>query len=262
MKKSPIIITIWLALITLSTLSFAQEVITIPTAIQENCILTESGTIDFCPEYRSQVRDLNLKLASQRERAEWSGVVSLLEKTNKSLEKFRINQLLLIKDTLKGYPLFIHEYELYLTTLFTQYIKLHSDENKKIVSSFFKTSYFDEDQSWLGISTVKLYKSLPGRYDDELILQIGIRNYTNNPISNIEDLYCFTTINNQDYIYPLSVSTSFKENTITNLIVGLKPTTSPLLENIGEKRIFCMLVYSQYWRTRYTGRGNLSFTLK
>jgi hypothetical protein len=61
---------------------------------------------------------------------------------------------------------------------------------------------------------------------------VSVRNYTPNPLANIEDLYCFTTINDQDYIYPMGITTSFKENTITNLIVELKPTVSPLLEQI------------------------------
>ncbi len=87
---------------------------------------------------------------------------------------------------------------------------------------------------------------MPQQYDKSAILQVSIRNYTNNPISNIEDLYCFSTINDQDYIYPMKIKTSFKENSITNLIVELQPEISPLLENSGEKKIACTLVYSQF----------------
>ena len=61
---------------------------------------------------------------------------------------------------------------------------------------------------------------------------MSIRNYTTNPIGNIEDLYCFSTINDQDYIYPMGIKTSFKENTITNLIVELTTGMSPLLDQL------------------------------
>lgn len=60
----------------------------------------------------------------------------------------------------------------------------------------------------------------------------------------------------------MGIKTSFKENTITNLIVELKPGISPLLEQIGEKNIACTLVYSQIGQTKYTNRGKLSFLMK
>jgi hypothetical protein len=262
MKKSTLFITIWSLLIALSTLSFAEETtMTVPESVWKSCILTESGMIDFCPTYRSQIRDLNIKLSQKWTQIEWSGSSSLLTEINKSFVNFRLDQILHKKNALQWYPLFIYEYESYLTQLFAKYITQHFNESQ-IVSSFFKESYFDADQSGLGISNIRLYDAIPKRYDDEIILQVGIRNYTRNPISNIEDLYCFTTIGNEDYIYPLQVQTSFKESTITNLIVWLKPATSPLVENIGEKKIFCMLVYSQYWKMRYTNRWSLSFIMK
>lgn len=52
---------------------------------------------------------------------------------------------MLLTNTLSGYPLFISEYEKYLTTLFSVYIKKNSD-TKDIVESFFQTTYFDQDQ--------------------------------------------------------------------------------------------------------------------
>jgi hypothetical protein len=244
---------------------FAQEnkqiAIAIPQSVAQNCLLNQSWGIDFCPTYRNQIAALNLKLSQQRQKAEESWVITLLDTINNSIHKFSSQSNTLIKNTLTWYPLFISEYEYYITTLFQNYLKKHSDESH-IVSNFFETTYFDYDQSWLGISEVKIYNGIPHQYDNSILLQVSVRNYTPNQLSNIEDLYCFSTINNQDYIYPIGIKTPFKENTITNLIIELKPGISPLLEQIWDKKIACTLVYSQLWQTKYTNRWKLSFTLK
>jgi hypothetical protein len=93
-------------------------------------------------------------------------------------------------------------------------------------------------------------------------LQVSIRNYTPNPISNVEDLYCFTTIDKTDYIYPIGIQPSFKENTVTNLIVELKPDTSGLLDSFWDKKIACTLVYSQNGQMKYSNRWTTSFIVK
>ncbi len=249
----------------MSWIVFAQKdqptTISIPPAVSQNCLLTQSGTIDFCPPYRNQIRDLNLKLSQQRKKNESEWVITLLDTINSKLKNLNSQSNILLTNTLNGYPLFISEYEKYLTTLFSMYIKENSD-SRDVVGWFFKTTYFDQDQWGLWISEIKVYKWLPQQYDDSLLLQVSVRNYTPNPLANIEDLYCFTTINDQDYIYPMGISTSFKENTITNLIVELKTNITPLLEQLWEKNIACTLVYSQVGQTKYTNRGKLSFLMK
>lgn len=249
----------------MSWIVFAQEnkqtTIPVPSSISQNCLLTQSGTIDFCPAYRDQIRDMNLKLSQQRSKSESEWIITLLDIISAKLKKFNSQSTTLLTATLSWYPLFSAEYEKYITSLFYDYIKQNSD-NKNLVSSFFETTYFDQDQSGLWISDIKIYKWSPKQYDKSILLQISIRNYTPNPLANIEDLYCFTTINDQDYIYPMGIKTSFKENTITNLIVELKTGISPLLEQIWEKNIACTLVYSQVWQVRYTNRGKLSFTMR
>ena len=256
-------ITILLWIILISGGIFAQKIpqSPIPTSVSQNCLITQSGTIDFCPTYRNQIRDLNLKLSQQWTTIQSGWVISLLDNITNKLKALNSQSKKLTTNTLSGYSLFISEYEKYLTTLFASFIKKNLD-NKYMVQSFFETTYFDQDQWGLWISEVKIYKWIPQQYDDSLLLQVSVRNYTNNPLANIEDLYCFSTINNQDYIYPMGIKTSFKENTITNLIVELKPGISPLLEQIWEKRIACTLVYSQVGQTKYTNRGKLSFLMK
>lgn len=248
-----------------SGIAFAQQTtaatIQIPPSLSQNCLLTQSGTIDFCPNYWSQISTLNTKLAQERSTLESEGVITLLDTINTKLKKMNSQNNVLLLNTLSGYPLFVAEYEQYITTLFHKYIKDHS-EKIDIVWSFFETTYFDQDQSGLWISEVKVYNGIPKQYDKSLLLQVSIRNYTTNSIGNIEDLYCFSTINDQDYIYPMGIKTSFKENTITNLIVELTTGMSPLLDQLWNKDIACTLVYSQFGQTKYTNRGKLSFMMK
>ena len=59
-------------LLSFSAISFAQQTPknTVPLSVSQNCLLTQSGTIDFCPTYRPQVRDLNIKLSEERKKTE------------------------------------------------------------------------------------------------------------------------------------------------------------------------------------------------
>lgn len=157
--------------------------------------------------------------------------------------------------------MFLRDYKHYLTKLFLQFFNNHTNEGN-LVTQFFKTTYFQEDQSGLGISELNLYTKKPERYDKNIILQLAVRNFSANQMSNIEDVYCFTTLNDQDYIYPINIRPSFKENSITNLIIELKTGISPLLENIGQKKIACTLVYTQFGEKKYTNRGTLMFDIK
>lgn len=263
--KKIIILTVFSSFIFGWNIIFAQDkktdTLPVPASVQTHCLLTQSWGIEFCPKYRSQIRELNTKLYQERSNLEAQGTIKLVEAIKNKLTNYKSPTALQQQSILEWYPLFIYEYEFYLTALL-HHIITSDMPIQKMVAWLFSMTYFDQDQSWLGIKEVKIYKWLPQQYDKSAILQVSIRNYTNNPISNIEDLYCFSTINDQDYIYPMKIKTSFKENSITNLIVELQPEISPLLENSGEKKIACTLVYSQFWQTKYTNRGKLSFIIK
>ena len=129
--------------------------------------------------------------------------------------------------------------------MFVKFFDNHTNEGN-LVPQFFKTTYFNNDQSGLEISKLSLYTKKPERYNQNIVLQLSIRNFSPNQISNIEDIYCFSTLNNQDYIYPMNIKPSFTENSITNLIIELKAGISPLFEAIGKKKIACTLVYTQF----------------
>lgn len=246
----------------LSPTLFAQSetTVAVPETIGKNCFLTQSGAIEYCPEYRTQVRDTNTKLFQQRSDAETKGQISLYDYLNNAIASLRSEQSLIQKQSLSGTPLFLREYEEYLTNLFTQFFN-NNTNTPNIVKKFFKTTYFNADQSGLGISNLSLYTKTPQRYDQSVILQLSVRNYSPNQMSNIEDVYCFTTLNNQDYIYPMNIKPVFKENSITNLIIELKAGISPLLEKIDTKNIACIVAYTQFNEKKYTNRWTVSFAL-
>ena len=115
-----------------SGIAFAQQTtaatIQIPPSISQNCLLTQSGMIDFCPNYWSQISTLNTKLAQERSTLESEGVITLLDTINTKLKKMNSQSNVLLLNTLSGYPLFVAEYEQYITTLFHKYIKDHSEK--------------------------------------------------------------------------------------------------------------------------------------
>lgn len=249
-------------LVSISPILFAQNTnTTVPTTVQNNCLLTQSGTIDFCPEYRAEIRDINIKLFQKRTDAEIKWAINLYDTLNKDSASFQSEQYNNQKESLTGSVLLFLEYEKYLTTLFTQFFNTYTNE-ANLVERFFKTTYFKDDQSGLGITNLSLYTQNPQQYDQSIVLQLGVRNFSPNQISNIEDIYCFSTINNQDYIYPLNLKPTFQSNTITNLIIELNAGTSPLFEKIGQKNIACTLVYTQFNETKYTNRGKVIFDIK
>lgn len=130
----------------ITTVAQTQTDIPVPTSVQKNCLLTQSGTIDFCPEYRGQVRDLNTKLFQQRTDAEIKGQITLYDFINNAIAGFRSESGLQKKASLAGAELFLWEYEEYLTNLFTQYF--NNNTNKpNLVKNFFTTTYFNQDQS-------------------------------------------------------------------------------------------------------------------
>jgi hypothetical protein len=63
----------------------------------------------------------------------------------KSILDINTKKKQLLQTTPNDYNIFITEYELYLSAQLYQYAKQHAIESN-IVESFFKTTYFDQDQ--------------------------------------------------------------------------------------------------------------------
>lgn len=40
----------------------SDQSLPVPESVQKNCLLTSSGGIDSCPEYRAQIGEMNRKL--------------------------------------------------------------------------------------------------------------------------------------------------------------------------------------------------------
>jgi hypothetical protein len=177
----------------------------------------------------------------------------LRTKLDKEISNQVKSKLALIRTTPSTSELFIAEYGMYINKLLRIYID-QSDDPSQIVSSFFNNTYFDADQSGLGISKIKLYKNIPAQYDNELTISVDIRNYSLSTIDTIESLYCFSTTNGQDYIYPIPITNAFNKNSITTIVTPVSVKNSPLLDQYGTKRIYCTLVYTIGEQEYYTNR--------
>ena len=213
-------------------------------------------------QYKKTVSSLSQELSISVQSIEHKFVILIPNCfNNTSIAWLRSESALQKKAELSWPSLFLREYEEYLTNLFTQYFNTNTNK-PNLVKNFFTTTYFNQDQSWLWITSLHLFNNIiPLRYDTKAILQLSVRNFSPNQISNIEDIYCFSTINDQDYMYPMKIQQTFKENSITNLVLELKVWISPLFEKIGQKDIACTLVYTQFNETKYTNRGKISFVM-
>jgi hypothetical protein len=73
------------------------------------------------------------------------GTSAFSDALTKSILEINETKKQLLKDKGNDYDLFTTEYKLYLSAQLYQYAKQHAIESN-IVESFFKTTYFDQDQ--------------------------------------------------------------------------------------------------------------------
>ena len=239
----------------------AEDTTPVPETITANCLLQDNWWIDYCPLYRQVISQKNKKLAQQRNQyyATW-WLSYLRENLDKKIEWFTKQKITLGKSKPWIAELFLFDYETYITQLFRNYINWSSDETQ-LVSSFFRKTYFTSDQSGLSITNIKLYKGV-SQYDAQVKVQISIRNFAKYTIDSIEDIYCFSTIGNQDLIFPLQVSNIFPKNSITNLVVDIPTKYSQFLDNYGKKKIACTIVYWEKDKEKYSNWWLLEFDLR
>ncbi len=259
MRYILVILAIMISWISLWSHQHTVQAQGVPTSISQHCLITQSGTIDFCPQYWTQVRELNITLHQARwhHNAQWSSV--LLNYLISQIAQFNSEAYVTKISDSDGYQRFILEYERYITQMVYDFLSTNPEAT---LQDFWKTTYFDAYQWGLAIQEVKLYAQQSERYDKTINLQISVRNFTPNQISQIEDIYCFATVNGQDYIYPLNTRTILKANTITNMIIPLKVWTTPLTEQIGTKNVACVIVYAQFNVLQYSNRSTLSFDVQ
>ena len=238
----------------LATVSSSEDkTVEIPPALKQNCILRPDGLIDTCPVYRQVMRTRNRSLAQQRQQALDISPETLSTLLQQQIANQKKDKLNLLKNTPTTDTAVMIDYEQYIVRRFRDYLAVTSSPSQAI-RSFFSTTYFDEDQSGLGISKISLFRTIPNQYDDNIIAQISIRNYTTSSMDQIEDIYCFATIDGEDYIFPLGVQSILPKNSITNIVTSIPTKSSPFLDNYGEKSLYCMLVYTQDNIEKYTNR--------
>jgi len=236
----------------------------IPDSITKNCLLTPHKTIEHCPSYRQALRAYNRQIAAERmntlEGSGWLVVLqSSLQKTISAMDKAKLD---LIRATPNTAEIFMSDYKLYLHQLFLTYSKYYQNNLQRLVPSFFEITYYDDDHAGLGISQSKLYNTIPAQYDDEIVAQFDIRNYSTETIDTIENLYCFTTMWSIDYIFPIAVTSAFNKNSLTSVIASIDVHNSPLLDTTGVKKLYCTLVYQFEGSDRYTNRSILEFIMR
>ena len=145
------IILLCLSLYSFSPPIFAEKKdikIPVPETVSRHCLMNTSGSIDYCPEYRSQIRDINTALSQKRTDAEIKGQITLYDVLNADVTSFASEQAQQERNSLDETTLFLRDYKQYLTNLFVKFFNSHTNEGN-LVSSFFKTTYFTEDQSGL-----------------------------------------------------------------------------------------------------------------
>ena len=138
-------------LYSLSPTLFAEKKdikIPVPETVSRHCLMNNSGSIDYCPEYRSQIRDINTALSQKRTDAEIKGQITLYDVLHADVVSFTNEQGQQERNSLEGTTLFLRDYKQYVTNLFVKFFNTHTNEGN-LVASFFKTTYFDEDQSGL-----------------------------------------------------------------------------------------------------------------
>ncbi len=231
-----------------------------PASVRQHCILVPKWWyIDSCPAYRQDLRELNQSLANQRSALLSSGV-SVLRDGLESQRNTLIKERIILSKQWDAKAIFLHDYTSYLVALlFRDLLELR--DHRQAVRDFFQKTYDTQDQSWLSLYSLSWYKASPRQYDTQLFLQIGVRNFSDTAISSIEDIYCFTTINEQDYIYPLGVRQTIDANTIVNLVVPLDVGTTPLTDLEKERKLFCTMVYTRDGQEVYSNWQSLKFTV-
>lgn len=147
----------------------------------------------------------------------------------------------------KGENQFTVEYMMYMIGLYQKELQQNTTY-KGVAEKLFQKTYFAEKQSGLTITDVELYKDapVPSVYDESVTLQIAIRNFAPEAITQVEDLYCFASQAGEDYIFPLQMQGEmFKANSITNIIGSLYMGDNEIMNIPGDKTLHCMLVYTK-----------------
>ena len=264
MKKSLFTIVIISLILWSSYTTFAVmtdiDYVDAPASVRQHCILLPKWWyIDSCPAYRQDLRELNQSLATQRSALLSQSVGALRNGLDRQTTTLDQQHSTLVAQTDER-SLFLNEYSTYLVKLLSRDL-MDLRDHRQAVRDFFHQTYYIDDQSGLSLQSLSLYKNAIMQYDKQIVLQIGVRNFTDKAISTIEDIYCFTTIGEQDYIYPLGVRQTIDANTIANLVVPLNIGATPLTDLEKERKLFCTIVYTRDGQAVYSNWQSLTLRI-
>lgn len=237
----------WLAVIARWTVSFSYAIF---QSIEQNCLLKEWKYIDICPEKQKVISSVNKIMYDIRTQEEknvlWKNELIKLSEDKKNILQL-VDKKLFLDDIRTPDKVFILQYMMHLITLYIEELNAGWTVTGKVDKLFTKT-YFDQDQSWLAITSIT---SQPNsqfirQYDPYIALEINIRNYSKEIITEVEDIYCFATIWNKDYIFPLNVPINiFDSNSIKTININLNTEDHQILHKTWDQTLYCTMVYHQ-----------------
>ncbi len=242
---------------------FSQEK---PSSLEQNCLFVDDVYIDTCPKYRKQMQWINTMLY---------GVRNKQEQASESQQDhiFAINKFLIQLQTIKKWlfsqkqltpqNIFLLDYMNYLTNLYKWEVQANS-KIKWAIKELFTKTYFNTIQQGLVVHDVSLYGEMKAwLYDTKLTIEVSIRNFDSKAHTDIEDVYCFATVANKDYVYPLGMQWELiKANSITNVVWTLDIwEENTLLDFPWQKKLYCMIVFTEQNQEKTSSFFPFSFTV-
>lgn len=236
-------------------------------SLEKNCLFIENKYIDTCPQQWKQIKIINKALydirASEEElslgKAEMIKKVTEMKTTLQQVDK----KLFLSKQRTPQKTFFI-QYMIHLIDLYKEEL----DQPWKLVGkvdTLFSKTYFDGNQEGIVITNISHqdpWKTIR-QYDTNIPIAVTIRNFSDTPINNIEDIYCFATVGKEDSIFPLTIPTNVLDsNRIETINTQLITQDKTLLENTGQKTIHCTMVYKENETEYYTPYKTFTFDVE
>ncbi len=239
----------------------------IPKTVQDNCIIQDEKYIDTCPSHWEKLKWINEQYLSMFDAEEKKAKTSkdLLLYVNKFLVKLHtMKKDLYTTRQLDKEKMFTMDYMIYIIDLYREIIQSKIDYHWAIQDLFEKT-YYNQQQVGLVLQSVSLFEvlQLPQVYDSEVTVKFNIRNFEQDSISKVEDIYCFTTLWEEDFIFPLEWEwMMFPGNNISNIVGTLKIGDNTLTTIPWEKQLYCMMVYFDNNKEITTPFVSFNFTVE
>ena len=217
-------------------------------AVNNNCLFINNKYFDSCPKYRKQVKIINEVLYDIRvtKEKEVLGKNEMLTEVEDMQNKLKLVNAKLFKSGQRTEDkAFYIGYMIEIMDLYMFELETAGKVEGKAEELFTKT-YFNENQEWLVINDIKLQSDAQRvlQFDEKLHLEIDMRNFMLEAVTQVEDIYCFASIWAEDYIFPLDSPVNlFEANSIKTINISMNTNNHPLMDTVGEQTIYCNMVY-------------------